>query len=215
MTLDALLQRAGVWRGGEASLRARHRPAQSIPTGLAPLDEQLPGGGWPLGWLSELLLPCYGIGELQLLLPVLAQLSRQERRIVFVAPPYIPYAPALWQQGVRLSHVLLIHTHKSQQQLWAMEQALRAGVCGAVLGWTHAPDPRVLRRLQLAAEAGQSAAILFRPTEAARHASPAGLRIELTPAVNGTTVHIRKRRGGWHYRPVRLRPAPSRRHAVA
>lgn len=215
MTLDALLQRAGVWRGGETSLRARHRPAQSIPTGLAPLDEQLPGGGWPLGWLSEVLLPYHGIGELQLLLPVLAQLSQQERRILFIAPPYIPYAPALWQQGVRLSHVLLIHTHKSQQQLWAMEQALRAGVCGAVLGWTHTPDPRVLRRLQLAAEAGHSAAILFRPLRAHRHASPAGLRIELTPDVNGTMVHIRKRRGGWHTRPVALRPAPRACHAVA
>lgn len=211
MSLEPIFKRADIWRGGEHALREKTPSAQCIPTGLAALDEQLPGGGWPLGTLAEVLLPYHGIGELELLMPVLARLSRMERRLVWVAPPYLPYAPALQEAGIDLTHLLLIQAHNPQQQLWAMEQALRAGVCGAVLAWPHTPDPRVLRRLQLAAEAGQAAGILFRPLPDARQASPAGLRIELTPVTNGITITIRKRRGGWHTRPVFVH----RRHALA
>lgn len=213
MNLDTLLQRADVWRGGEHSHRekAPADPRYSIPTGVTALDAQLPGGGWPLGMLAEMLLPYPGIGELQLLMPVLAQLTRNGRRLIWIAPPYLPYAPALVRWGIDVTHVLLLRAPTAPQQLWAMEQALRAGVCGAVLAWPHTPDPRVLRRLQLAAEAGQATGILFRSLHEARHASPAGLRIELKPAVNGCTAHIRKRRGGWHTQPIFIH----RRHALA
>ena len=213
MNLDALLQRADIWRGGEHSRREKvpAGAARSIPTGIPALDEQLPGRGWPLGTLAEVLLPHPGIGEIQLLMPVLAELTRTGRRLIWITPPYLPYAPALVRGGIDVTHTLLLRIPTAPQQLWAMEQALRAGVCGAVLAWPHTPDPRVLRRLQLAAETGQASGILFRPLHDARHASPAGLRIELEPAVDGCTAHIRKRRGGWHTQAVFIR----RRDALA
>lgn len=206
MSLETLLQRADIWRGGDHDLR---RPAAgdrvwAVASGQRALDERLPHGGWPLGAVTELLLSSQGIGELQLLLPALAQLSRQDRWLVWIAPPYLPYAPALAKAGIDLARLLLIRHENSAQQYWAMEQALRSGACGAVLGWPAKPDNRVLRRLQLAAEAGHAMGVFFRPEAAARQASPAALRLRLEPSTDGLNIHILKRRGGWSSGPVRV-----------
>src|ERR1044071_6445717 len=68
--LAELLAHPSVWRG-------RSRAAvETFPTGFAALDAGLPGGGWPRHGLIEILTPQPGIGELYLLLPVLARLSR-------------------------------------------------------------------------------------------------------------------------------------------
>src|SRR3954463_10631961 len=68
--LDDILQRHPVWRGG---LLACSAPA--VPSGFAELDRELPGGGWPVQALTEILCRREGIGELQLVLPALAALS--------------------------------------------------------------------------------------------------------------------------------------------
>ena len=59
--LDALLASTALWRArGGAEARD---PAAHLPTGWPKLDAQLPGRGWPLGTLIELLLPEVGAGE--------------------------------------------------------------------------------------------------------------------------------------------------------
>jgi len=194
VNLQDVLQRQDIWRGSGAAA-ATHL----LPTGHAALDTAI--GGWPRGALIELLSDHSGIGEINLLLPTLAALSR-ERHIVFVAPPHIPYAPALAAAGVDLARFLWLRPASEADALWAMEQSLRSGVCGAVLGWPARPDQHALRRLQLAAETGDALAILYRPRRAADAASPAALRLELEPAANGLRVHTRKRRGGWNGAPL-------------
>ena len=57
----------GVWHAD--ALGAGPQAAQ--PTGYALLDAQLPGGGWPVGALSEVLQPLAGLHEWQLVLPAL------------------------------------------------------------------------------------------------------------------------------------------------
>jgi cell division inhibitor SulA/protein ImuA len=195
VNLQDILQRQDIWRGGCHATAA----GRQLPTGHAALDAAI--GGWPRGALIELLSDHSGIGEVSLLLPALAALS-QQRCIVFVAPPHIPYAPALAAAGIPLPQVLWLRPASEADALWAMEQSLRSGVCGAVLGWPARPNPRSLRRLQLAAEAGDALAILYRPRRAADGASPAALRLELEPAANGLRVHTRKRRGGWNGAPL-------------
>ena len=210
MSLDALLDRADVWRGGQAPLpRTRH-----IPSGFAALDALLPGGGWPAGALSEILGTRHGTGTMQLVLPALAHLSREKRWLAWVAPPHIPYAPALAQAGVDLDHVLVVHPRAARDHAWAVEQALRSGTCGAVLAWLEVGDGQVLRRLQLAAEAGGSWGLVFRSFRAARQPSPAALRLSVEPGKDGMAVHILKRRGGWATGPVHLRPRPETQEAV-
>lgn len=122
--LQRLLRDHAVWRGED--FRARACPDEAIlPTGFPLLDEQLPGGGWRPGMLVEILLPYPGIGETRLLLPALSALSRRGRWLAWVAPPWIPYAPALLAAGVDLQYLLVVRPASDQDALWAAEQALR------------------------------------------------------------------------------------------
>lgn len=205
--LEQLLQSAPIWRGrnSQRNLSA----SKTLATGLAELDQVLPGGGWPLGALSEILLERHGLGELKLLMPALASLSQDtahqgQRWIVWVAPPFVPYAPALASYGLALNRQLWVHPQQrspidpdnNSEVLWAMEQALRSGSSAAVLAWVKRIDSTVLRRLQLAAEEGSSLAVLFRPQTAMQESSPAALRLVLQGGDVGTDVQVLKCRGG-------------------
>lgn len=193
MSRSALLEQlAQACRAGRADAQAA-RPVQ--PTGFAALDAMLPGGGWPLGAVTELMPESAGIGELSLVMPALAYLTRADRYLAWIAPPYLPYPPALVRQGLQLERLLIIHTRDETEALWAAEQALRCPSFGAVLAWPAAIDERRVRRLQLAAEAGGSCALLYRPQSAAQLPSPAALRLKLKAAGSGTRVEIHKARG--------------------
>jgi cell division inhibitor SulA/protein ImuA len=197
--LEEILQRHPVWRGGALACTV---PA--VPTGFAALDRELPGGGWPAGGLSEILSEREGIGELQLVLPALAALSWAGKRIVWLAPPHLPYAPALAAAGVDLAQLALVRAPRARDALWAAEQVLRSGSCHALLAWFAGARYEELRRLALAAEAGPAWVALFRPLQAAQAASPAALRLSLQPAGEALCVHILKRRGAPAAAPLRL-----------
>jgi cell division inhibitor SulA len=191
--LQELLAHPSVWRG-------RSRAAvETVSTGFAALDAGLPGGGWPRHGLVEILTPQPGVGELYLLLPVLASLSRAVpgRWCTWVSPPHEPYAPALQSHGVALDRVLVVRTHLP---LWAHEQALRSGACGMALAWLPRASPRAIRRLQLAAEQGRALGVLFRSQQFAQLASPAMLRVAFDPVKepgrHGARVTLIKSRGG-------------------
>jgi hypothetical protein len=188
--LADVLRHPGIWRRGAGA-----RPAADIePSGIAELDALLPGGGWPRGALTEILIEQDGIGECSLVLPALAALTQAKKRIVFVAPPYIPYAPALVAAGIDLSQVVHIDAHAADTH-WTAEQCLRAGCCGAVLNWLPTADYRQLRRLQLAAETGAAIGFVFRPLHAAKETSPAALRLQVTVCESGPRIDILKCRG--------------------
>jgi cell division inhibitor SulA/protein ImuA len=196
--LAALLARPDIRRGGAFAQVA----SASVPTGFAALDVELPGGGWPTGCLTELLPAHEGIGELRIFGPALAMLSRSGRRLAWIAPPHLPYAPALDAAGIALSRLLIVRTAAARDTLWAAEQALASAACGAVLIWPAAVNYTALRRLQLAAEKASALAVLFRPPRATGEASPAALRLALHTAAGGLTVRILKRRGAVCERPV-------------
>jgi hypothetical protein len=168
----------------------------ALPSGFAELDTNLPGGGWPGGAITELISDAVGIGELGLLIPALCALACAGRYIAWVAPPYLPYAPALTQRGLHPERMLLIQTQTLQQSLWATEQALRCPAIGAVLSWPAYIVDKNVRRLQLAAEAAGTVGFLYRPPAAARESSPAALRLRLHAASDGVIVEIHKSRGG-------------------
>src|SRR6478752_943048 len=180
MALEEVLRHPRIWRGS-----ALAGGVPTVPTGFAELDAELPGGGWPAGGLTELLVPTKGIGELGLLMPALARLTCAGKRVVWLAPPYLPYAPALAAAGIDLPHLALVRAAGQRDALWAAEQALRAGSCHASLAWVRNAHYQELRRLAVAAEASQAVVILFRPGAAALGASPACLRLALEPARDG------------------------------
>jgi cell division inhibitor SulA/protein ImuA len=174
----------------------RHAAHPAAPSGYAELDANLPGGGWPVGAIAELMPEAAGIGEVSLLAPALSRLACAGRYIAWIAPPYLPYAPALVQWQLPLKHLLIIQTRGAQESLWATEQTLRCQAFGAVLSWAAEIADKNVRRLQLAAEAGGSLGILYRPAAAAREHSPAALRLRLRPTAEGLAVEIHKCRGG-------------------
>ena len=203
-------QHPGIWRGSELARTG----CPGIATGFAALDAELPGGGWPCAALTEILPQHEGIGELRILGPALAQLAAQGKFIAWIAPPYLPYAPALAAAGIDLERVVIVKTARDGDSLWAAEQALRSAACGGVLAWPRDIRFAQLRRLQLAAEDGRCLAVLFRHTQAAREPSPAALRIALATSAGGLALSILKRRGTPLSRPILL-PALSAPLAAA
>ena len=186
--LTRLLEHPAIWRGRSAA----HQ--RGLPTGFAVLDAHLPGYGWPRTGLIEILVSRFGSGELYLLLPALAALTRAAaaRWCVWVAPPLMPFAPALVSQGIVLDRVAVVG---GARPLWALEQALGSGACDVVLAWARQPKAREIRRLQLAAERGRTLGVLFRPRRAAREATAAVLRLSLQPITAGVRITLLKGRG--------------------
>lgn len=187
---------ASTWRA--RSLAAAEGP--TVPSGSAELDACLPGRGWPLGTLTEILLPRHGVGELSLLLPALRRLvladSDSPRWLTWIGAPHELHAPALVQAGMPLARLLLVRVAGQRERLWAAEQALSSPSCAAVLVWLESADDRTLRRLKLAAAAGRGLGIVFRPERVRGESSPAPLRLLLEPSADGPVLEILKRRGG-------------------
>ena len=198
--LKKLLQNnPAVWCASES---AGSRP-RGITTGFTALDEMLPGGGWPQNSLIEILLPRWGSGELQLLLPTLLAMSQQAKWLVWLGPPFIPYAPALVHAGVDLERLIVIPPEKIKTEtLWAMEKILRTRSCGLVMAWPQRVSDKAMRRLQLAAEEGESLGFIFRNHVV--HSSPAALRISLNMLKRQLQVKLLKARGSSRYTQVLL-----------
>ncbi len=196
----------GVWRAQGRSAVAR---IEVLPSGFAPLDAELPGGGWPLRVLTELLLARPGVGELRLLAPALAAVAHQGRCLMFFDPPAGLCADGLAQLGLAVGQCLVVRgrdgvRHSALRQRlgsadlgWALEQALRSGQVGAVLAWPGAHwQPEALRRLQVAAQAHPGPVFMLRGLVARGRPSPAPLRLALhTAGPDALSLHLLKRRG--------------------
>jgi protein ImuA len=191
-TVQAWLHHPDVWRAADS---ATNLPA-GLPTGFAELDQALPGGGWPVGDITELLCDISGHGEVSLLLPMLSACSRKDGWIAWVAPPARPHIPALAAAGIVTTRLLMVQAGSAGEQVWALRQALEADACTAVVGWLHDADMAALRRLHLAVRNTCVPLMLFRPASAAHAASPAVLRLRLGAGEKGSLqVDILKRRG--------------------
>jgi protein ImuA len=199
-----------LWLGHQLGRHAE----SAIPSGFAPLDAQLPGGGWPRRALSELLLQHPGVGEIRLLAPSLVATQKAGRLVMLFDPPAQLSAGALAQLGFEVEQLLIINTRArviaGADSLWALEQALKSGHVGAVLAWL---PPRLraerLRRLQLAAHAHDGPAFVLRETSAMQRPTAAPLRLSLRP--NGPdmlAVRLLKRRGPLLTTPVLLSLPP-------
>ena len=178
-------------------------PRAIVPSGFAALDAQLPGGGWPHPALIEVLNERPGVGELSLFLPALHSLSRLREGagvrvppIAWFNPPHLPYPPALAERGLARVNLLVSKPFTAARTLWAMEQALRSGACAAVLAWVDAANMHALRRLKLAANAGQCFGLLFRSPRQRAHPSPATVRLMLSADEAMLVVELLKVQGG-------------------
>ncbi len=193
----------------------------ALASGHAGLDAQLPGGGWPAGVLTELLLPHAGVGELRLLAPALAALQARQRSLMWFDPPAAPCAWALGALGIDVRQLVLVHSRgglkgRARQLLpaadilWALEQALKSGHLGAALAWLPARLPAdALRRLQLAAQGHEGPVFLLRDAQMRQQPSAAPLRLLLASAgPDLLRVTLLKRRGPPLAQPLTLALPP-------
>ena len=211
--IQQVVQRPDTWWGreqrffgGATAANCGSHQRDTLGSGYRSLDAELYGGGWPLGNTIEFLSDANGLGAMGLFLPAMQALSEQGRWQAFIAPPYTPYAPLLEARGIDSNKILLVHPQNREDLLWATEQALRSTTCSAVFSWLGAEKYRYgeLRKLQLAATAGDALAVLFRPTAAAAGHAPASLRLQMREY---RRVHILKQRGGNQHLDVDLPPS--------
>jgi len=208
---SAFAARHGIWRGDALGTAE----SAVLSTGHAALDAQLPGGGWPLGALTELLQTRPGAHAWQLLLPALVQaVRRRPGPVVLLGAPCEPFAPALAAAGLPAQALLWVRSEAPAARLWACEQALRCADVAAVLAWLPAARVGELRRLQVAAAQHEALLFVCRPDVLAASASPARLRLRLADAgTQHMDVHVLKRRGPPLAAPLVL-PARSQRMAA-
>jgi len=195
-----------LWR---ASQLARNH-TRCVDTGHSSLSNQLPGGGWPTGTMVDLHVQQPGIGEVRLLAPALR--AAADRKIVMLQPPHAPQALALAAMGIEPSQLLWLRAERTADMLWAAEQVLKSGSCGALLFWQTQIRNESLRRLCLNAQAGETLFFMMRPLAAAQDPSPAPLRLALRPRAGGLEIDFVKRRGPQRaeplFLPMTIGPAP-------
>ncbi|HSV79005.1 MAG TPA: translesion DNA synthesis-associated protein ImuA [Ramlibacter sp.] len=206
----AELHLPNVWRGRELA-QAQERV---VPSGHPALDAQLPGKGWPVGCLVEILQAQPQLHVWALLAPALARCTEEEAGpVVVVNPPYQPFGPGLRGRGLRPEQLLSVRAEKSSAALWATEQALRCADVAAVLAWLPQARSEELRRLQLCAQQHDRFLVVLRGLGARGQASPARLRL-LLEGVDQLELRILKRRGPPLLQPLLLPAQPARLAAL-
>jgi len=213
-----------IWRADDLS---QSNPAGVVSSGSAELDAELPGGGWPQGALTELLVDLPGSGELSLLAPALARIAaaglpcvwtlpceQPARGPVALADAPVPYAPALSAAGIDLNRSIFVQPATPREGLWALEQSLRMPHLGALIGWLPVghgeADFRALRRLHLLAGHHLALVFVLRASFAASAPSPAALRLHLSCHDGRLSATLLKRRGRPLLEPVTLQIHPER-----
>ena len=201
---------SAVWRATELGAAG----AATLATGHAVLDAELPGAGWPVGAISEILQRHGEHNEWRLLLPALRRAASGS--VVLVGAPHVPFVPALSAQGLDARRLLWVAVATPAECLWAAEQALRCAGVAAVLLWLAQGRAEQLRRLQMAAQLHSKLLFLLRPAQVQAESSPAALRLLVVNPTDSDALqlHIIKRRGPPLERPLLLPARPARLAAL-
>nr|WP_286197253.1 translesion DNA synthesis-associated protein ImuA [Variovorax boronicumulans] len=183
---------AMLWRGDQLGGHALAVQSSGFPE----LDAALPGGGWPCGALSEVLVSQFSVVEFRLLSGVLGTLTRAGRPVALVGPSLEPYAPGLRHDGVDERHLVWIDVDAPRDRLWSTEQLVKGGGFGAILAWLPLVRSEQIRRLQVLAGRCKGLVFLCRPEVAARDSSAAPLRVRARAQTDWQiAVEVLKRKG--------------------
>lgn len=201
---------SAVWRADQLGCPL----GTTVATGFPKLDAEFPGGGWPVGAISEILQAQNGQHEWRLLLPVLRRAASGP--VALVGAPYMPFGPGLAALDFDARRLLLVDAATPSARLWAVEQTMRCAAVAATLAWLPQVRPEQLRRLQTVAHTHNKLLFVLRPAQAVAESSPAVLRIlALTQqGSDALLVHILKRRGPPLEHPLSLRVGNARMAAL-
>jgi cell division inhibitor SulA len=114
------------------------------------------------GKLTEIITHDNDLSSMPLLMPLLAQLSRDDRWFAWVAPPALLPKTLLTEAGIDLGKVILLQPDSAHSAFDLAKRALSAGTCHAVISWPGYLSEFELKALEQAAACGHSHGILIR-----------------------------------------------------
>jgi protein ImuA len=159
----------------ESAGRNPHR-LERVSSGFAALDRLFPYGGLAGGTLIEWLGAGEGDGALTLALAVGGRVAVEGRAVAIVGD-WQAYPPAAAALGVPLERTLVVRPPDARTALWVWEQALRCEAIAVTIGRMEGASDAVMRRLQLAIEAGGGLGFLVRPPNCRAETSWAEARL--------------------------------------
>jgi hypothetical protein len=186
---------------GIEGIRDRGPRENGVPTGFPALDRFLADGGLRKGTLVEWHSDVDGRGAATMALAVSAYVLRPGGMLVVIDDPHEFYPVGAAQLGVPLDRTVVVRPDGQRAALWAWEEALRAPGVAVTFGRLGATTDRVVRRLQLAVEAGGGLGFLVRPPGCPAGASVATrLHVESVPTPGaclglGRRLRVRVTRG--------------------
>lgn len=146
-----------------------------LPFGVAALDACLPGGGLARGALHEVAGDADGLVQgAAAALFAAGIVGRAGGQVLWCVTRPGLFAPALSQAGLDPERVIQAEAGDERTVLACCEAGLRHGGLGAVVGEVAELSLTASRRLQLAAEASGSLAIMLRRMWRARDSSALG-----------------------------------------
>ena len=199
MSAQELIQQPHIWRAKDLA----HTKPVCLPSGYGELDQTL-GGGWPEAGMVEISYAQQGIGELNLLLPLLGQQTKQGKNSaadmplqVWVNPPQGLQGQALVQAGINLHNLLIVRCQNPQEALWAAEQSLQCPNCQHVVLWGRNMRSSEARRLQCAAKDNDSLLFWLRQQSQPKDALPISARLSIQANQLGLQLQVIKLQGQW------------------
>lgn len=139
------------------------RAGSVLPFGVAELDSRLPGGGLALGALHEVAGGGNGaIDGASAALFSAGIAARTKGKVLWCITRRDLFAPAIAQAGLIADRVIYLEAGDDETVLACMEEGLRHGGLGAVVGEVARFSMTASRRLQLAAEGVGSIGIALR-----------------------------------------------------
>ena len=170
-------------------------PRAIFPSGFRGIDRLLPAGGIGSGSLIEWIGgPASGAATLAFAVAGRLRAARPEGAagpILVIDRPGRFHPPAVmpWLEGApagkpkaggaAVGAIVVVRPSRDEDEIWAIDQALRCPGVTAVLAWPQRVSTTALRRWQLAARGSGTVGFLVRPVAARREPSWAEARLNV------------------------------------
>ncbi|TWT51191.1 hypothetical protein Pla22_39680 [Rubripirellula amarantea] len=164
-----------------------HR-ADIYSTGCSGIDAMLPQGGLRIGTVTEWVSEHDSSGASAISLATIAARMKDtnvQGPLVVISEANYFYPPAAEAIGIDLKRVIWAKAQTHADTVWAIDQALRCPAVAVV--WARVGgglDDRDARRFQLAAEEGQTSAVLVRPRTVRGRPTFADVRLHVAPEMH-------------------------------
>jgi cell division inhibitor SulA len=114
------------------------------------------------GKITEIVTQSGDLNDMPLLMPLLAQLSYENRWFAWISPPLHLPRSLLLDAGIDLKKVILLYPDEHHSVLQLAKKALSAGTCHAVISWAEDISEHEIKSLEQSAQQGCSNGILIR-----------------------------------------------------